>query len=110
MKVKPKNNTGVKVLAVTAGVAALAAAGYFFFGPNGEKNIKKTKGWMIKMKGEIVEKIEKMKEVSEPTYHQAVDAVAKKYSAVKSIDSVAVEKMVKELKKHWKSISTHGKK
>jgi hypothetical protein len=50
---KNKNSTLGKAVAVGAGVAALAAAGYFFFGPAGEKNRKKMKGWVIKMKGEI---------------------------------------------------------
>jgi hypothetical protein len=102
---KNKSNVG-KVIAISAGVAALAAAGYFFFGPNGEKNRKKMKGWMIKMKGEIVEKMEKVKHVTEPLYHSIVDSVAKKYSA--TVDKKELASIVKELKTHWNSIS--GKK
>lgn len=110
MKVQPKMNTGAKILAVGAGVAALAAAGYFFFGPNGTKNQKKMKGWMIKMKGDVVEKMEKAKDISEPTYHQIVDAIANKYASVKTNSAEDVMKLAKELKKHWKSISAHGNK
>ena len=109
MKVKPKSNTGVKVVAVAAGVAALAAAGYFFFGPDGAKNQKKMKGWMIKMKGDVVEKMEKTKDMSESAYHQIVDAIATKYASVKTNNAEDVMKLAKELKKHWKSISTHAK-
>lgn len=99
---KGKSGVGTAV-AVGAGVAALAAAGYFFFGPNGTKNRKAMKGWVIKMKGEIVEKLEKAKEVSEPVYHQIVDTVSKKYASV--VDQAEVDAITKELKKHWKAIS-----
>jgi len=97
-----KSNVG-SIVAIGAGVAALTAAGYFFFGPSGEKNRKKMKGWVIKMKGEIVEKMESVQEVTEPVYNSIVDAVAKKYSSV--VDKVELDSLVKELKKHWKLIS-----
>lgn len=102
---KNTNNTG-KVMAIGAGVAALAAAGYFFFGQNGPKNRKVTKGWMIKMKGDVVEKIEKVKDVTEDTYHNIVDTVAGAY--VSKGGKEEVDKLAKELKSHWKSISKNG--
>ncbi len=104
-----KNNTSNagKVIAIGAGMVALAAAGYFFLGPNGKKNQKAARGWMIKMKGEVVEKIEKVKDVTEDTYHNIVDTVAKSYVASGGKDEVA--KLAKELKSHWKSISSNGK-
>jgi hypothetical protein len=99
-----KSNPSVgKTLAISAGVAALAAAGYFFFGPNGNKNRKNMKGWMIKMKGEVIEKLEKAKEVTEPVYNTIVDTIATKYA--KTVDQNEIQDMVKNLKKHWKSIS-----
>lgn len=104
---KKGGNVG-KVIAITAGVAALAAAGYFFLGPDGKKNRKVARGWMIKMKGEVVEKMEKAKDVSEEAYENIVDQVAKTY--VSTGGKAEVEKLAKELKKHWKSISGEGKK
>lgn len=100
---KTNKNTVGKVVAVSAGVAALAAAGYFFFGPSGEKNRKKMKGWIITMKGEVVDKLEKVQEVTEPVYHTIVDTVAKKYASI--VDKKELDTLVKELKKHWKSIA-----
>jgi hypothetical protein len=104
---KNKNSTLGKAVAVGAGVAALAAAGYFFFGPAGEKNRKKMKGWVIKMKGEIVEKMESVKEVTEPVYNSIVDGVAAKYASV--VDQAELDKLVKELKRHWKMIAGNNK-
>ena len=102
---KNTNNIG-KIIAIGAGAAAITAAGYFFFGPNGPKNRKVMKGWMIKMKGDVVEKIEKVKDVTEDTYHNIVDTVAKSY--VGSGSKAEVEMLAKELKSHWKSISKKG--
>ncbi len=101
-----KNNKVDTVLAISAGIAALSAAGYFFFGPNGAKNRKGMKGWMIKMKGEVVEKLESAKEVSEPVYNSIVDTVTAKYAKV--VDKAELESLTKELKKHWKMISQVG--
>src|SRR3989344_8569266 len=82
-KAKNKNQTKSKLAlaAVGAGVAVLAAgaAGSYFL--QTAKNRKKLKGWMLKMKGETLEKIEKLKEVNEKAYHKAVDAAAKRYVA-----------------------------
>ena len=101
-----KVTTGTKV-AVGAGIAALAAfaaAGYFLYGKDGAKNRKKVRGWMLKAKGEVLEGVEKMKDVSEADYKALVDKVGAKYKAVKSIDPAEVEAMVRELHGHWKNI------
>ncbi|MHB1118120.1 MAG: hypothetical protein ACYCZ7_01135 [Minisyncoccota bacterium] len=101
-----KITTGAKV-AVGAGIAALAAfaaAGYFLYGKDGAKNRKKVRGWMLKAKGEVLEGVEKMKDVSEADYKMIVNKVGTKYKAVKNIDPAEVEAMVKELHGHWKNI------
>lgn len=98
-----KTNGGGGLIGLAA-LAAVAAGGYFLYGKDGAKNRKKVKGWMLKAKGEVLEKVEKLKEVSEPEYRKVVDAVAAKYSAVKSIDPVEVQQMAKELHGHWKNI------
>ncbi len=102
-EVKKDNNKVLKIASITAGAFALAAAGYYFFGPNGKKNQKKLAGWTIKMKGEVVEKLEQLKEVSEPVYNNVVDAVAMKYAKLKDEEEVAT--LAKDLKKHWKSVT-----
>lgn len=100
-----KGGAGTAVV-IGAGVIALAAASYYFFGPEGKKNQKKVKGWMIKMKGDIVDKLEDVKEVTEPIYHQIVDAVAAKYAkGTKKITPEDVSMYVEVLKKQWRGIS-----
>ena len=99
-----KSNIG-KVLTIGTGAVALVAASYFFLGPKGKKNQKKTRAWMIKMKGDVVEKLESVQDITKETYDTIVDSVGDAYATVaESKDEVA--KLAKELKSHWKSISS----
>lgn len=96
--------TKVAVGAGLAAVAAFAAAGYFLYGKDGAKNRKKVRGWMLKAKGEVLEGVEKLKEVTEEQYAAIVDKVSAKYAGLKNIDSKELEAMVRELRGHWKNI------
>ena len=103
MKKETKKKGGMStggMVAIGASVAALAAASYYFFGPEGQKHRKTAKGWMLKMKAEIVEKMENAKEMTQSTYDTIVDTVAKKYQKNPEIGM-----MVDMLKKQWKGIS-----
>ncbi len=98
------------VAAVGAGVIALAAASYFFFGPEGKKNRHALKGWMVKMKGEVIEKIETSKEMSEAAYAKIVDAVAMKYAKVGKISEAEIRIFADLLKSQWQGIlKSHNK-
>ncbi len=93
------------MVAIGAGVAAATVAAYLLFGPNGKKNRKIVKGWMVKMKGEIIEKIENVKDITEPVYKSIVDKVASKYAGLKNIDQEEFTKVVSEIQKGWKNLS-----
>ena len=111
MKAKNSNlENVVKYAAVGAGLATLAASAYFFLGPKGKKNQKIAKAWALKMKADIVEKLENAKDVSEPIYHQIVDAVAAKYKKGIKVGHEEVDELAVELKKHWRNFSKPVKK
>lgn len=100
---KQKPQTGS--IAVAAGVAALAAAGYFVFGPQGKNHRKQIKGWTLKMKGDVLERLEKMKEVTPEVYNGIIDDVSTKYGKIKSISAGEIAEIAMDLKKHWNAIS-----
>lgn len=107
MKKQAKKN-GVSagaVIAIGAGVAALAAGSYFFFGPEGKKNRGKLTGWMIKMKGEVVEKMESAKEMTEAAYNTIVDKVAATYGKKYAVAADEIKAFAEGLKKQWKGIT-----
>lgn len=92
------------LVALGAGAVALAASTYYFFGPEGKIHRKKAAGWMIKMKGEIIEKLADAEEVSESAYHNIVDSVLATYTATGKIAAPELKTFADGLKKQWKSI------
>ncbi|MFH0739896.1 MAG: hypothetical protein V1819_02230 [bacterium] len=88
-----------------ASLAGLAATAYFFFGPKGKTNQKHTKAWAIKMKGDVIEKLETAREVSEPVYHKIIDSVALQYERSKKANHEEIVELAKDLKKHWQTIT-----
>ena len=105
-KAKVAKKKGAAALGVAGASAAGLAATYFFFGPNGKKNQKQAKAWAIKMKGEIVEKLENAKEVAQPAYHEIVEIVGKEFKKAKKASQPEIDALVTDLKKHWKVISS----
>ncbi len=106
--VKKQSNVG-KVVAVSAGIAALSVGAYLLFGPNGKKNRKTMKSWMVKMKGDVLEKLENVKEVTGPMYDTIVDQVSAKYRKLKNVDPAELAAEIADLKKQWNAM-TKGKK
>lgn len=90
---------------IGAGLAGLAATAYFFLGPKGRKHQQHAKAWAIKMKGDVVEKLEKAREVSEPIYHEIIDTVAREYAKGMKASKPEITALASDLKKHWRTIS-----
>lgn len=87
-----------------ATLAAAAAGAYFLYGKDGAKNRKKIRSWSLKMKADVMDQIEKLKDVTEESYSMVIDQVAEKYSKVKNIDLSELDALKADLKKHWKNI------
>lgn len=104
-KKSTKSNIAIKLAAAGTVIAALAASAYFFFGPKGKKNRQYAKAWAIKMKGDVVEKFEKAREITEPVYHEIIDTVAKEYKKNKKAGQAEIDELANDLKKHWKALS-----
>jgi hypothetical protein len=88
------------------GLAAVAALGaYFFYGKRGDQNREKVAGWMLKMKGEILEKVEDIKELNEAEYYKLVDETSARYASLKKVGADELKHLTEELKGAWKHIS-----
>jgi len=110
-KGKAKSGGIVGDIAVGAGIIAAMAGAYFMYGAkDAVKNRKKVKGWVLKAKGEVVEKLEKVQHATQEQYETTVDTVLNKYQAVKNIDLEEVDSLRKDLKKHWKGFQAELKK
>lgn len=103
-----EKKSGVGATSVVLGLAGLTAAAvgaYYLYGhKDAAKNRGKVKSWMLKAKGEVLEQLENVQDVTETAYMSAVDAVTKKYSELKSIDQAELSAFIDEMKGHWQGI------
>ncbi|NTU67162.1 MAG: hypothetical protein HGB08_04550 [Candidatus Moranbacteria bacterium] len=105
VKKKTGGSDVAKFAVIGASLAGLAASAYFLFGPKGKKHRQQAKAWAIKMKGEVIEKLEKAREITEPVYLEIIDTVAGEYKKGKKASQSEIEELAADLKKHWKSMS-----
>ena len=108
MAKKTKSSAG-KVVGVAAGIAALGAAAYLLFGPEGKKHQKNLKSWMLKMKAEVMEKMEKAGDLTAASYADIVNQVEAKYKTLKNVDGALLAKEAAELKKNWRAMAKKAK-
>lgn len=107
------NKKKAGVAAVGAGIAAVSALAlgtYFLYGEQGAKNRKKAKAWMLKAKGEVLEQVEGLTEMSLEAYEDLVHTVLGKYAKMKDVDTEDLEKLIKELKTYGKKLTAAKKK
>lgn len=99
---------GMKLFVFGASLAGLAAA-YFFLSPKNKRRLDNTKSWVIKMKGDVVEKLEQAREISEAVYNEIIDSVATKYEKELKSSPEEIKLLARDLKTHWQTISRSAK-
>lgn len=104
MTKKKKKVSAKKIIAIGAGAAAAGAAAYYFLGPKGKKHQAEAKLWMSSMKKEIEEKIKKVKTITEPIYHNTVDALAMSYRKKYNNSAEEINDFAKKIKAGWKGV------
>lgn len=87
-----------------AGLATIAGTVFLYGTDAGKKKRKQIKGWTLKAKGEVIEKLENLKDLNEETYHKVIDTVTEKYKKLKTVAPEELEEVVQDLKKSWKHI------
>jgi hypothetical protein len=114
MKQKKSKNSGIgagTLVASLAGLTAAAVGTYFLYGhKDAVKNRKIVKGWMLKAKGEVLEELEKIEDVSEEGFFKAVSAVVKKYNQLKHITPAEIEEFMGDMKDSWVGMQKKTKK
>lgn len=107
------NNTtkrsGGSGLGLAATLAATAAGLYYLYGKNGAKHRSQVKGWMLRAKGEVLDKMGKLDEITEGAYNRIVDDVTKQYNKYKEVDKTELANIALELKRAWGGIRTVAK-
>ena len=101
MQKNKKMSVGKKV-AMGAGLAAVGAGMYYFFGPGAKVHQKKAKALVAKAKKEVEKEVKKAKAVTVPLYHKAVDAVSKNYAKQYKLHEKDVKALAAKVKSEWK--------
>ena len=103
-----QNENGKVAVGVGMGMlAALSAGAYYLYGTKeGAKKRVMIRGWVLKAKGEVLEKLENLKDVNEDTYNELIGNVMKKYQGLKNLDQAEVTALILDMKKHWKNIKS----
>lgn len=105
---KAGGTTAEKVAIGAAAIAAAALGGYFLFGTKKGKQARAhIKSWAFKAKGEVLEKLEALKDLSEVEYQAIVDAVAQKYQSLENVSASDVKDFVSDLKRQWSQVKKH---
>ena len=95
-----------KMIGAGVGMAALAAAGAYFLygGKRGAKSRERIAGWALQLKGEVLEKMENLKDINQQAYNELVDETAARYGRVKRVSASELAHMTDELKSAWTHI------
>jgi hypothetical protein len=110
MAKKPTSTSSAHPGLALAAIAGLAGAYFFYGSKNAPKNRKAVKSWMLKARGEVLEKIEKAKALQAADYESIIDTVAAKYAKLKHVNAVELKDLTTDLKKHWKDINREATK
>lgn len=105
MKNTKKRTSKSKIVAVGAGIAAIGAGAYYFFGPKAKVHQKKASALLAKMKTEVIREVKKAKEISVPAYHKAVDLVSRNYAKQYKLHEKDIKAISTKLKGEWKNVS-----
>ena len=99
-----------QIIGAGMGVAAVAALGtYFLYGKNGARNRGNIAGWMLKLKGEVLEKVEEIKDLKEQEYYKIVDEVSARYAKLEKAGAEEVKHLAAELKGAWNHLAEADK-
>jgi hypothetical protein len=98
-----------KVLGAGIGLAAAAAAGTYFYGKHGAEHREALKGWTLRMRGEVMNKLDRLKEVNQARYDEIVDETVQRYGRMKRVGAAEMKHIAAELKNAWVHIAEQTK-
>ena len=104
-KIKKEHNSLLSKGVITGLAAASAALLVFLYGTKrGKEERKKLKGWMLMFKGEVISKLESLKDINKEVYDKVVDEVSEKFTQIKDLSQGEVEVVKQTLKNGWEDI------
>lgn len=106
MSKSSKHKDKTSKLAVAGLLASAAAGAVYLYGKDGKRRREKLRGWMLKVKGEVMEKAEQAETLTKDEYHKLVDQAIDKYKGSKSTTQEEITRIRERLKNHWHDIAS----
>lgn len=104
-KTTKKGMSAGKKVAIGGAIAAMGAGALYLLGPNSKAHQKKTSILFAKVKKEVQQEVKKVKDMSGPLYHKAVDAISTNYAKQYKAHSKEIKAFADKLKKEYKKIT-----
>jgi len=104
---KSQQGGSSKKLAIAGLLASAAAGAVYLYGKNKKRTQQRLRGWALKVKGEVMEKMATVETLTRSQYDQFIDTAIEEYTDKKHIAESEVEKLREKLKGRWKEIVTH---
>jgi gas vesicle protein len=93
------------LIGLGVGILLGGTGAYLIWGTRrGFKTRMRVKWWMLKIKGEVLEKLSQLEEVTQSAYMGVIDKVIKNYKNFKDVDSEELVQYAKHLKDSWKEM------
>jgi hypothetical protein len=89
---------------VTGAMLGAAAALVFVANAQDKAKRKKMRGWALRARGEILEKIENTQAITKDRYEEIVSQVMRKYEKTKSTTEAEVKSLERDLHRSWRHI------
>ncbi|MDO8593445.1 MAG: hypothetical protein Q7R59_00915 [bacterium] len=100
-----KGKVAAEIGAGLLAAGAAAAAGYYFYGSkSAAKHRKVAAKWAGDMKKEVIREAKRLERMNSNDFAKIVDAAARTYSGVRSINAADLKRAVNELKSNWKLV------
>jgi hypothetical protein len=96
-----QKNVGLAVGAAAAAAAAAAGAYWLYGAKDAAKNRRAVRSWMFKARAEVLDAVEKLKDIDKEKYMAIVASVMKRYSKTAGVTAKDLSEMAKELKGAW---------
>lgn len=113
MAKKSNGNSGAAGAAIgvaAATVAAAAAGAYWLYGAkDAAKHRKMAKSFMLKARADVMDAVERVKDIDKTQYMAIVDKIVAKYSHMAGVSAAEVAQMSKDLKAAWSHMQAVSK-
>ncbi|MEA2701359.1 MAG: hypothetical protein QOE22_68 [Candidatus Parcubacteria bacterium] len=105
MALKKGTKTAMEVGAGVLAAAAVAGAGYWFYGDkNAKKHRKAANVWVKNMKKDVVKNAKKLKRLDQKAMARIVDEASALYEGARSVDRKDLRQAANELKRNWEVV------